>query len=276
MGNGQVEYRDYLRPLGRKLWTIPKLIGVAVVFTLILVSTYVAGFISDEIHAEGDPWLVRTVQNVAASPATRADIVGGLRLASQHPFGFFLISTFSLIALILLLSGAQVWWAIEHGKVQIGPLQAAPGNAGLSASPTATSSHAPVVRAAPVVGITLRHRWMDVHIPGAGYSRKLNLLFSNDGDDIHIGIARWIKDQVGLEIGKPEKIIYAFKDHLGHWGSESNDTVVAPGRWFKVWIGLDSTFPEKELNKLRDQGGLGTLEIPAIVSGARIKIRIQL
>jgi hypothetical protein len=127
----------------------------------------------------------------------------------------------------------------------------------------------------PTIGLTLRSASIDPYdsVPGRNFPRKLTLHFSNDGDEIHLGIAKWIKDQVGIQIGKPPTVAYYLKNNLGRWDYESSDKVVPSGRWVKMWVGLDSSMPDSELKKLIDESRLGVLEIPAEVSGVPVKIR---
>jgi hypothetical protein len=129
----------------------------------------------------------------------------------------------------------------------------------------------------PTVGLTFRSRDVQYdRAPGRNYPSKLNVYFSNDGDDIHLGVAKWIKDQVGLQAGKPQGIVYLLKNHLGRWQSESIDKFVPSGSWVKMWVGLDSSVPDNELKQLTEEGRLGILEIPAEIAGAAIRIRIHL
>ena len=44
----------------------------------------------------------------------------------------------------------------------------------------------------------------------------------------------------------------------------------------KMWVGLDSSVPDGDLKKLTDERRLGTVEIPAEISGTAIKLRIPL
>lgn len=129
----------------------------------------------------------------------------------------------------------------------------------------------------PIVGLTLRSTWMIYDsAPGRWYPRKLNLQFSNDGEDeIHLGVGRWMKDQVGLQDGKPQRAaVHTCKTHLGKWDNESDERIVYPGQWVRAWVGLDSSMPDGAVNNLLTEGKLGTLEIPAEVSGEKIKIRV--
>lgn len=131
--------------------------------------------------------------------------------------------------------------------------------------------------AIPTVGLTLRSTWIDPFdsTTGRNYPRKLNIIFSNDGDEVHLGIAQWIKDQVAIQAGKPSRVGYYLKNHLGQWVDESTTKIAPSGRWLKLWVGLDSSVSDSELNRLWGDGKLGTLEIPAEISGSAIKIRIR-
>jgi hypothetical protein len=132
-------------------------------------------------------------------------------------------------------------------------------------------------RATPTVGLTLREKVMDPYVAGLYYPRKLTLYCSNDGDDIHLGEAKWIKDQVGLQADKPPRIMYLLKPNpSGQWQSEENNKFVSSGRWVKIWVGLDSFVQESDLTQLAKDRRLGTVEIPAEISGTAIKIRIPL
>src|SRR5271163_91604 len=122
---------------------------------------------------------------------------------------------------------------------------------------------------APTVGLTLRDMKMDALDPSLGrhYPRKLNLYLSNDGEDLRLETAAWIKDQVGLQAGKPAKIVYLLKSKPG--SSEQFDleftenVIVHSSRWLKIWIGLDSSISDIALAQLTKDRRLGILEISA-------------
>jgi hypothetical protein len=132
-------------------------------------------------------------------------------------------------------------------------------------------------RRVPTVGLNFRNSAMDPYATGRTYPRKLNVYLSNDGDDIRLGEAKWIKDQIELQADKPPRIMYLLRNHPGGpWQSESTDKFVPSGMWVKMWVGLDSSVPDGDLKKLTNERRLGTVEIPAEISGAAIKLRIPL
>jgi hypothetical protein len=149
----------------------------------------------------------------------------------------------------------------------------------LAKRPIAVEIQAPMV---PMVGLTVREVKMDALDPNPArhYPRKLNLHLSNDGDDIHLGAATWIKSQVGLQTGKPAKIVYLLKSKPGpseQFDLEYADNVIVhSNRWLKIWIGLDSSISDSKLVPLTKDRQLGVLEIPARISGIAMKIRIPL
>jgi hypothetical protein len=101
---------------------------------------------------------------------------------------------------------------------------------------------------------------------------------SNDGDDIHLEAASWIKGELGMQANKPSKIGYLIKKYPGgQFESESTDKFVPSGMWVKMWIGLDSSMPDSaDLTKLTADRRLGIVEIPARIFGTPVKIRIPL
>ena len=110
---------DLFLPFWRQLTSFGKLLLGAVAMVAITIATYIAVFISDEIHAHGDPWLVSATEALVQSPEARGYLNNGLRVASQHPFGFFLIATFVVVALSAAVSAFQVWRAVGHGVVNL-------------------------------------------------------------------------------------------------------------------------------------------------------------
>jgi hypothetical protein len=126
-------------------------------------------------------------------------------------------------------------------------------------------------RIVPIVGLTFRGSWMEFD-PTQIRPRKLRLQFSNDSqEDIHLENARWIKDRIGTQAGKPiVNISFRIKSDEWDWGL--TERTVAPGQWFRIWVGLDSSVPESELEKLTERDRLGILEIPAVISGTAIKV----
>ncbi len=112
-----IKLGDHFRPFARKLSTVPKLIVSTVLLTTIAISSYLAVFVSNEIHAHGDPWLVSTIESAVTSPVMREHVTQGVRIASQHPLGFFVIATLLLVGSIATVSAIQVWIAIERGKI---------------------------------------------------------------------------------------------------------------------------------------------------------------
>jgi len=130
----------------------------------------------------------------------------------------------------------------------------------------------------PTIGLTLRSASIGPyqHNPNSWYPRQMALYFSNDGGEIHLGVGKWIKDNIGMQIGRPSRFVYFRKNNLGRWEGEATDKVVYSGNWVKISVGLDSSVPDGELKKLADEIQLGTLEIPAVVSGAPIKIRTNI
>jgi hypothetical protein len=132
-------------------------------------------------------------------------------------------------------------------------------------------------RVALTASLNFRSSDIAPYVSGIGYPRKLNVYLSNDGDDIHLGIAKWTNDRVGLQAGMPPRIVYLLKDHpVGQFHSESLDKFVPSGMWVKIWVGLnsDSTVPESDLIQWCKDRRLGIVEIPATISGAAFKIRI--
>jgi hypothetical protein len=136
----------------------------------------------------------------------------------------------------------------------------------------------PVSVSDPTIGLTLRSASMDPyeHSPGRWYPRQLALFFSNDGDEIHLGMGTWIKGQIGIQAGRPPRFVYFRKNPLGKWDGEATDKIVYPGNWVKISVGLDSTVSDNDLKKLADNIRLGTVEISSVVSGTAVKIRTEI
>ena len=181
-------------------------------------------------------------------------------------------------AILLIIAG--IVWLFGRWFSAKQPVQAP-----ASALPVPNSSVQPLAIAGtpsvvPVVGLTLRNTWMDARDNSGKrwYPRKLNLQFSNDSDDeIRLGVGHWIKDQIGLQTGHPLRpAVYQFRTHLGTWSDEFTDGVVVyPNQWLKVWIGIDSTPSDNDATKFLTEGKIGTLEIPAEISGEKIKLRVR-
>ncbi len=174
---------------------------------------------------------------------------------------------------ILVALGLNTWVLHRH--------KSAPPSAALT--PAALPSPEPVVIAAsnrknvvPTVGITLRETAVEAYdnTPGRHYPRKLRLYCSNDGDDIHLGIGKWIAGQVGLQAGKPPACSYEMKNHLGKFSDESSDKFIPSGKWFRLYVGIDSTVSDKDLTQMTIDRSFGILEIPAEVGGVPVKVRI--
>jgi hypothetical protein len=130
----------------------------------------------------------------------------------------------------------------------------------------------------PTIGLTLRSASFDpyVHNPNILWPRQLALYFSNDGDEIHLGVGKWIKDHIGIQVDRPSRFVYFRKNNLGKWEGEATDKIVYSGNWVKISVGLDSSVPDSELKTLADEIRLGTLEIPCEISGTPIKIRTNI
>ena len=89
-------------------------------------------------------------------------------------------------------------------------------------------AHSRLGRIAPTVGLNFRNSAMDPYATGRTYPRKLNVYLSNDGDDIRLGEAKWIKDQVELQADKPPRIMYLLRNHPGGRGSLSQPISLYP------------------------------------------------
>jgi hypothetical protein len=128
--------------------------------------------------------------------------------------------------------------------------------------------------AVPTIGLTLRSASIDPYAEGRGFPRKLTLYFSNDGDEIHLGVGKWIGGQIGSST--QQRVAYYLKNHLGKWDGEATDKIVPRGRWVKLWVGLDSSMPDAALKKLANEISLGILEIPCEISKAPLKIHTNI
>jgi hypothetical protein len=136
-------------------------------------------------------------------------------------------------------------------------------------SPTGSS------RIASIVGLNFRSSDIAPYISGLGYPRKLNVYLSNDGDDIHLGVAKWVNERVGPQAGMPPRVMYLLRNRPGGpWESESTEKTVPAGMWVKMWVGLDSTVSESDLTQWCKDRRLGIVEIPVTISGAAVTLRI--
>lgn len=129
----------------------------------------------------------------------------------------------------------------------------------------------------PVIGVTLHLSVIEPldRTPGRRYPRKLRLYFSNDGENIDLGVGKWIPDRVGTQSGEPSACQYELKDHLGKWFGETATKTVASAKWFRLYVGLDSSIDEDKLQQMAKDHALGVLEVPAIVAGANVLLKIR-
>jgi hypothetical protein len=179
----------------------------------------------------------------------------------------------SIVVVGLFSTAAQAGWL--HRKQAIDSPPPPLSHPVESASQATAQTHT-----VPVVSLTLRTIWLNPYDSTSGrwYPRKLNLQFSNDADaEIRLGAGCWIKDEIGLQTGRPQRpAVYTYKTHLGTWSDESTDGVVVhSSQWVRIWIGLDSSLSDSEVTKLLTEGKAGILEMPAEVSGQKIKIRVR-
>jgi hypothetical protein len=112
-------------------------------------------------------------------------------------------------------------------------------------------------------------------IAGLNYPRKLRMYFANYGDDIHLGLGTWLPEGIGIQSGRKPACVYQLKDHLGKWGGEFSDVVLASGKWVRLYVGLDSSVADEKVQQLKANHSLGILQIPAIVSGVNVVLKVR-
>jgi hypothetical protein len=117
------------------------------------------------------------------------------------------------------------------------------------------------------IGLTLHAIEVEAISPGLNYPRKLRMYLSNDGDDVELGIGKWIPEGIDIQGGKQPSCQYELKEHLGRWAGESPTKVVASGRWVRLYVGIDSTVAENKVQQMKASHELGVLQIPARVAG---------
>jgi hypothetical protein len=130
----------------------------------------------------------------------------------------------------------------------------------------------------PSIGLTLHQTVVEAYdnTPGRHYPRKVRMYFSNDGDEIQLGKAKWIAEGIGIQKGKPGICMYEFKDHhLGKFSGETDTKLVPPGKWFRLYVGLDSSISEDEIQLMKAENRLGVLQIPVRLSGVDMFIQIR-
>jgi hypothetical protein len=150
----------------------------------------IATTIGSQIYGNviGTLTLLATVVGVIVmlTPSTTASATGATPMQNSHAY-LFVIS--GIVGLVLTLPS----WI---GMFRKG---AKPTVEGISNTPALQP------RYVPTVGLTFKGSEMDPYdpTPGRGYPRKLNVYFSNDGDDIHLGVAKWIKTKLEYSPASP-------------------------------------------------------------------------
>lgn len=119
---------DLFRPFGRRLTTFWKLLLVGVAIALAIVGHILLGIIGDVVKDKGENWLFDASQSVISDAATRARIDHLLLNGSKHPTLYIIVAFGISLLLIAFVSAGQVWWAIEHGKLQTLSAEAAPSS----------------------------------------------------------------------------------------------------------------------------------------------------
>lgn len=130
----------------------------------------------------------------------------------------------------------------------------------------------------PTVGLALDYVVMEPYdsTPGRSYPRKLRVYFrENVGDSINVGRATWFQESVGIQKGQPFGCHYEL-EKAGAWINEGPEKTVAENRRMRLYVGLDASIAEDDLQRLMNEKRLGTLMIPAEVSGVKLILKIKL
>jgi len=183
----------------------------------------------------------------------------------KNPADWYLVATYFGVgmALIVFATFLQRRKEVNSGKNE-------------KAAPTvADHSSALATQQLPIIGLTLHDVVVESIKPGLNYPRKLRLYFSNDGDDIHLGVGKWIAEGIGIQKDKPPACIYELKDHLGKWSGEASDKLVPSGKGLRLYVGLDSTIAEDKAQQMKTEHTLGILRIPATVAAVNVVLKIR-
>lgn len=185
--------------------------------------------------------------------------------------GHYLPSLFALLSSVVLVCGILIYKDIwPFGRKAVVTDEKAATRAASHASSLPTQQFV-----VPIIGLTLHDAVVEPLKPGLGYPLKLRLYFSNDGDEIHLGVGKWNAEGMGIQKGKSSACQYELKDHLGKWSGEAPDKLVPSGKWVRLYVGLDSTVAEDKAQQMKADHTLGVLQIPAIVAGVNVVLKMR-